>query len=184
MSVRAADGGVERYLVVATVRRPHGVRGELSLALETDRPRVVFRKGRRLLLGDAAGRPTGGAVTVERSRGAPGGGLLLKAEEYSTRNAELEALRGRSLLIPASEAAPADAGELHYLDLIGMTIRADGRTVGTVRSITETQAGEILVLEREGGGELLVPFVRAWIRSVDESGRTMDVEPPEGLLEL
>ena len=184
MPERAAEGGAERYLVVATVRRPHGVKGELSLALETDRPRSVFRKGRRLLLGDAAGRPTGGALTVERTRGAPGGGLLLTAQEFSTRNAELEALRGRSLLINASEAAPADEGELHYLDLIGMTVRADGRAIGQVRSITETLAGEILVLVRPGGGELLVPFVRDWIRAVDETARTLDVEPPEGLLEL
>lgn len=184
MPERAADGGVERYLVVATVRRPHGVKGELSLALETDRPRSVFRKGRRLLLGDAAGRPSGGALTVERTRGAPGGGLLLKAEEFATRNAELEALRGRSLLIKASEAAPAGSGELHYLDLIGMTVRVGTLTIGTVRAITETRAGEILVLDREGGGELLVPFVRDWIRSVDEAARTMEIEPPEGLLEL
>ena len=41
-------------------------------------------------------------------RGAPGGGLLLKAEEYATRNAELEALRGRSLLIPAAVPAEGD----------------------------------------------------------------------------
>lgn len=184
MPERAVDGGGDRYLVVATVRRPHGVKGELSLALETDRPRSVFRKGRRLLLGDAGGRPTGGGLTVERTRGAPGGGLLLKAEEYATRNPELEALRGRSLLISASEAAPADAGELHYLDLIGMAVTVEGRRIGTVRSITETPAGEILVLGREGGGELLMPFVRDWIRSVDEAARTMDMEPPEGLLEL
>lgn len=176
--------GGEPYLVVATIRRPHGIKGELSLALETDRPRAVFRTGRQLLLGDSGGRPTGGALTVQRTRGAPGGGLLLMAEEFSTRNEALEALRGRSLLIPASEAAPAGTNELHYRSLLGMTVRVDGREVGRVRGITETAAGEILVLARTGGGELLIPFVRDWILAVDEAERTLDIEPPTGLLEL
>src|SRR5690606_12193977 len=74
----AAGGG--EYLVVATIRKPHGVRGELALMLETDRPGAVFRKGRRLILGDAIGRPLGRALTVERARSVPDG-LLLKVAE-------------------------------------------------------------------------------------------------------
>ena len=66
--VRAADpaAGGTRYLVVATIRKPHGVRGELALSLETDRPREVFRKGRELRLGDWRGRPSDETLTVER----------------------------------------------------------------------------------------------------------------------
>ena len=59
------SGGGAGYLSVATVRRPHGIRGEIVVALETDRPRAVFRPGRELRLGDASGRPVGGSVTVE-----------------------------------------------------------------------------------------------------------------------
>jgi 16S rRNA processing protein RimM len=176
----AAGGG---YLIVATIRRPHGVKGELALALETDRPTLVFRKGRRLELGDERGRPIGGSLTVERARTVPDG-LLLKAVEFGGRSPELEALRGRSLLIAAQEAAPAAPDELHYRDLIGAQVVVGAHVVGTVREITETAAGELLVLRREGGGELLIPFVRDWIRDYDAIQRRLAIEPPEGLLEL
>ena len=177
----AGAGGV--YLVVATIRRPHGVKGELALALETDRPGLVFRKGRRLELGDARGRPIGSSVTVERARTVPDG-LLLKTAEFEGRTPELEALRGRSLLIEARDAAPAEPDEVHYRDLIGTEVIVGEQSVGVVREITETVAGELLVVRREGGGELLIPLVRDWIRSVDPAQRRMVMELPEGLLEL
>jgi hypothetical protein len=65
---RSDAGGEPGWLVVGTVRKPHGVRGELQLALETDRPDAVFRKGRVLELGDERG-PGGAAVTPS---GRPG----------------------------------------------------------------------------------------------------------------
>lgn len=183
MAVPAAAPLDGAYLVVATVRRPHGVKGEIALALETDRPNLVFRKGRRLLLGDARGRPTGGAVTVERARTVPDG-LLLKAVEFQGRTPELEALRGRSLLIEVADAAPAAPDEVHYRDLLNARVVVREEQVGTVEQITETAAGELLIVRRTRGGELLIPLVRDWIRRFDVETRTLEIEPPEGLMEL
>ncbi|HET8654272.1 MAG TPA: ribosome maturation factor RimM [Longimicrobiaceae bacterium] len=171
------------YLSVGTIRRPHGVRGELAVGLETDRPRSVFRTGRVLLLGDAGGRPTGGTLTVEKVRSQKDG-LLLKAAEFAGRTPELEALRGRTLLIPAAEAAPVAAGEVHYRDLVGMAVWVGGERLGTVRSVVETAAGELLAVERPGRAELLLPFVEAWVRRTDPRAGVLEIEPPEGLLEL
>lgn len=179
------EGGVVEgtYLVVATIRRPHGIKGELALTLETDRPTLVFRKGRQLLLGDDRGRPVGGVLTVERARRVPDG-MLLRAVEFAARTPELEALRGRSLLISAREAAPADADELHYRDLLQAQVLVGDTPLGTIAGITETAAGELLIVRRQAGGELYIPLVRDWIRSFDPAGRRLVIEPPEGLLEL
>ena len=103
MAGAGPSSGGDDLLIVATIRKPHGVRGEVALALETDRPRSVFNRGRVLLLGDARGRPSGGSLTVERARQVPSG-MLLKTVEFASRTPELEALRGRSLLIPATDA--------------------------------------------------------------------------------
>src|SRR5688572_9119148 len=132
--MHAGDG---EYLVVATVRRPHGIKGELYVALETDRPKAVFRAGRSLLLGDSEGRPVGGALTLERARPQKDG-MLIKVAEHDGRTAELEALRGRSLLIPATEAAPSSAEEVHYRDLRGMEVFHGEEKVGTVKGVMET----------------------------------------------
>lgn len=174
--------GVE-YLVVATVRRPHGIKGELFVALETDRPKAVFRAGRTLWLGDAEGRPVGGTLTVERARPQKDG-MLLKLVEHGGRTPELDRLRGHSLLMPANEAAPSAAEEIHYRDLRGMEVFHAEARVGTVRGIMETPGGELLVVQRPRTSDALIPFVKEVVREIDRTGRRIVIEPPEGLLDL
>lgn len=170
------------FLVVATVRRPHGVRGELYVALDTDRPKSVFRAGRVLWIGDAEGRPTGGKLTVERARPMKDG-MLLKMGELVSLTPEVEQLRGRSLMIPAADAAPDQPDEVHYRDLRGMEVHHDGARIGVVQGVMETLGPELLVIRRTSGAELLLPFVKEWV-AVDRGAKRIDVDPPEGLLEL
>lgn len=176
-------GAAGGYLSVATIRKPHGVRGELAIALETDRPRAVFRPGRVLELGDVSGRPVGARLTVQRAR-ATNDGMILKTAEFDSRNPELESLRGRTLLIRADQAAPAAAGEVHYRDLVGLTVMNDDEEVGTVREVLETAGGEMLAVRRPGRPELLIPFVAAWVRKLDRESGVLRLELPQGLLDL
>jgi 16S rRNA processing protein RimM len=177
-----AEAGAE-YLSVATIRKPHGVRGELAIALETDRPRAVFRPGRVLEVGDASGRPLGPRLTVQKARPA-NDGMILKAAEFDGRTPELEELRGKTLLIPADQAAPAAAGEVHYRDLVGLRVVNGAEEVGVVREVLETAAGEMLAVRRSARPELLIPFVAAWVKEIDRSGGVLRLELPQGLLEL
>lgn len=176
----AAEGG---FLIVGTVHKPHGIRGELSVRVETDHPDAVFRPGRALLLGDARGVPTGTRLTVERARPFKGG-LLLKAAEHATRDATVDALRGATLLIPAGEAAPLEENEAFIHQLVGLRVQAGGAVVGTVAEVYEAPAGWYLGVSREGRKELLVPFVRELVRRVDPAEGVVEVELPAGLLDL
>jgi 16S rRNA processing protein RimM len=177
-----AEAGAE-YLSVAIVRKPHGVRGELAIALETDRPRAVFRPGRVLEVGDASGRPLGSRLTVQKARPA-NDGMILKAVEFDGRTPELEALRGKTLLIPAEQAAPAAEGEVHYRELVGLRVVSGAEEVGAVREVLDTAAGAMLAVRRAGRPELLIPFVSAWVKEIDRSGGVLRLELPQGLLEL
>jgi 16S rRNA processing protein RimM len=53
---------------------------------------------------------------------------------------------------------------------------ADGeQPVGTVRALLSLPSCEVLQVERDGGGELLVPLVRDAVRAVDPAARRIDV---------
>jgi 16S rRNA processing protein RimM len=171
------------YLVVGTVRKPHGIRGELLVTIETDEPRRVFRAGRELVVGDAAGRPTDGRLTVERSRPFKDA-MLVKPVGQEGRTELVESLRGATLLIPREEAAPLAEGEVFFHDLPGMRVVADGEVVGTIDHLLDLPAGLLLSIRREAGGELLVPFVREMIRRIDAAERVLELDAPPGLLEL
>lgn len=176
-------GGEGGFLIVGTVHKPHGIKGELAVRVETDHPGAVFGMGRVLLLGDARGHPSGGRITVERARPFKGG-LLVKAVEHAGRDAVVDSLRGATLLIPAGEAAPLEENEAFVHQLIGLRVRAEGEVLGTVGDVYETAAGWYLGVNREGRRELLVPFVRELIRRVDPAEGVVEVELPAGLAEL
>ena len=59
----------------------------------------------------------------------------------------------------------------------------EGTEVGTVAEVLHTAAGELLSVRAEDG-EVLVPFVSAIVTSVSLADQVIEIDPPEGLLEL
>lgn len=180
----APEAGGDRtgYLIVARVRRSHGVHGEILISVDTDRPKQVFRPGRAFLLGDGRGEPAGRTVVLASIR-SMSGGALLKFTGIEDRNAS-DALHGSTLLIPATEAEPAASDEVHYRDLVGMDAVVDGEPLGKVADILEIGPAEMLVIRRKGGKEMLVPFVKEIVRDVDLEARQVRLELPDGFLEI
>jgi 16S rRNA processing protein RimM len=178
------DRAEPEYLIVGTVQKPHGIKGELFVRLETDRPDAVFAPGRALVLGDAKGRRSDAVLTIERAR-AFKGGMLVKVAEHTGRTPEMEELRGRTLLIPRGEAQAPDEGEVFYHDLLGMRVvtAAEGE-IGVIAEVYDAPSGPLLSVAREAGKELLIPFVRETIRRLDAAERVLELEVPAGLLDL
>jgi 16S rRNA processing protein RimM len=158
------------------------VRGEVLVAVETDRPERVFRKGRELEVGDARGEPDGRRVLLEGVRSIAGG-LILKLQGVQDRDA-LDAYRGTTLLIPATEAEPAGQDEVHYRDLVGLSVISEGNTLGKVTGILQIGPSELLEVRRTGGGEMLVPFVAEIVRDVNLDRREVTLHLPDGFLEI
>ena len=79
-----------------------------------------------------------------------------------------------------------DPDEFYDHQLEGLPVRtADGRDMGNVAEVLHTAAGELLAVRREdGAGEVLVPFVAAIVTSVSLADRVIEIDPPDGLLEL
>jgi 16S rRNA processing protein RimM len=182
MPRRAAESS--GYLIVGRIRKPHGVRGELVVGLESDHPERIFTVGRSLLLGGDDARPLAGSLTIERARPFRDDGMLVRFAELTTLDASLQALRGRTLLIPEEEAAPLADDEIFYHQLVGMRVVVEGREIGTVRDVFPTAAADLLQVMRPGGRELLVPFSGEFVVGWDRDAGVLELEPPPGLMEL
>lgn len=172
-----------RYLTVGIVRKPHGIRGELAVRLESDKPEHVFVPGRRLHVADADGRPGARELTVERARPFKHG-ILLKVEEHGGRNETLEALRGCELLVEQEAVAPLEEGEVFSHDVVGTQVRAGEQEIGVVVDVIDAPAGQLLEVRRPDGSELLIPLIAEVVTRLDTEARRVEIEPPAGLLEL
>ncbi len=61
---------------------------------------------------------------------------------------------------------------------------AAGHALGIVADVDDSSANVLFTLQREGGGELLVPFHPDFLVDYDMKERTMALELPEGILDL
>jgi 16S rRNA processing protein RimM len=94
-----------------------------------------------------------------------------------------QALSGQLLWIATEDAADLPAGSYYEHELIGLdVVLEDGSPVGTVSSIMETGAADVLVITGPSG-EHLVPMIRTVIVSVDTDARRILISPPPGLLD-
>jgi len=83
----------------------------------------------------------------------------------------------------AGEFSPAPEGAYYPHELAGLkVVRRGGEELGLVERLIET-AGPDLLEVKAGSKSLLIPFVEAICR-VDRSHGLIEIDPPEGLLEL
>jgi 16S rRNA processing protein RimM len=168
-------------LVVGRIGKPQGIKGEVTLQVRTDDPDSRFAAG-AVLLTDP---PDRGPLTVAASRWQ-NGRLMVAFEGVADRNAA-EQLRETLLQVDArSLPPPEDEDEFHDHVLRGMSAElvAGGR-IGEVVDVLHLPHGDVLVVRRDdNAAEVLVPFVRAMVPVVDVAARRLEVEPPDGLLDL
>jgi 16S rRNA processing protein RimM len=166
-------------LVVGRIARAHGVGGEVAVEVRTDSPDVRFQPG-CVIDTEPADR---GPLTIERARWHSGR-LLVAFTGVSDRTAA-QALRNTMLVVDSASSPSVDEDEYWDHQLVDLAaVTTDGSPLGTVTDILHPPGGDLLVVRRPDGGELLVPFVRAIVPTVDLDTRTVVVDPPDGLLEL
>lgn len=156
-------------LEVGRIGRAHGLRGEVSVSLTSDRDERLA-PGARLYVGDRELVVAAARRHQER--------WLVRFEGVEDRDAA-EALRGELL---AAEPLPTVAGELWVHELVGAGVfDPQGNSIGTVVAVEANPASDLLVVAPAGGGgDVLVPMTFV----VDAQPGRLVVDVPEGLLEI
>jgi len=166
-------------VVVGKVVRPHGLRGQVVVAPETD------FGDQRFAAGAVVWRRAGDDVAALTLTGSQyrAGRWVVGFDGVSTVE-EAEGLRGTELRVPAEARMALGPDEYYQYDLIGCrVVTGDEAEVGLVQTVY-TGAGGTLLGVSQAGGEVLVPLVRAMCPVIDVEGRRIVIDPPEGLLDL
>jgi 16S rRNA processing protein RimM len=186
-------------LVVGQIGKPHGIRGEVSVAVRTDEPEERFVAGsafttevprdRRVSTGPAAAAPdvpyqVPASLVIESVRWHQGRAIV-QFEGAHDRNVA-EALRGVLLQVDSAGLTPPDDPD-EFLDhqLVGLRVESlDGSALGTVDRVDHAPSSDLIVLKKAAGGTALIPFVSQMVPTVDLRGGRILVDLPEGLLDL
>ena len=160
----SSDRG-ERRIALAAVAGAHGVKGEVRLKLFADSVESLARH-ENLHVGGAERR----LLSIRKGK-MP----VARFEGISDRS-EAEALRGSLVEIDRSALPPLEDGEYYHADLVGLAcVDREGQIVGTVAAVENYGAGDLLEVERAGGGRALIPFKRG-IADLEDSRVVLDPE--------
>ncbi len=139
----------DKRIALAAVAGAHGVRGEVKLKLFGDGIESLSKKPAL----------TVGGQPLKLKEVRPGNKTAIARFEGVSSREAAEALRGSLIEIERDALPPLEPGEYYHSDLIGLAcVDGDGTMIGTVASIEDFGAGELLDVEKPDGKRSLIPF--------------------------
>ncbi len=86
-----------------------------------------------------------------------------------------ERLRGCDVAVTRGELGEADEGTLYWVDLVGLEVVDEaGESLGKVETLFETGATSVMVVK--GARQRMIPFVPAYVKSVDRGAQRITVD--------
>jgi 16S rRNA processing protein RimM len=191
------DSDTSSWIVLAHLVRPQGRKGELLAELLTDFPdRFVGREDLFLAKPGFEGSPaearrvdvTSSWLPVGKNQGR----VVLQFSGIETIS-DAEAIAGLDVLVPRERRAHLDAESVYISDLVDCVVFDGNTEVGTVvdvqfSSTTDgsrlAEAAPLLVIQANDGTEILVPFVKAFLESIDPPAKRIVMNLPAGLADV
>ena len=144
-------------LLIGTVLKPQGIRGELKVKTFTDTPSDVKKFGTVYI--------DNVAYKILSFRVGPDGAAYMGLRGIPDRNAA-ELFRGKKLEGDREDAPALDEGRYYIVDILGLACESqDGEFLGTVKEIA-TLSTDVYTIEKDGK-KILFPVVNGVIVDVD-----------------
>lgn len=165
-----------------------GIKGAIKVKPFAADPQALFSSKRWYLQPNDAPRPPGARpvqplpllLRVVQAK-EQGDGVVATVQDLADRDAA-QALAGARIFVPRASFPTPDENEFYWVDLIGLSVvNRQGLGLGTVAGLIET--GPHCVLRLRSGvaddavaAEILIPFVGAYIDTVDLPGKRILVD--------
>ena len=202
-----------QWVALARIRRPQGRKGEVFADILTDFPEKFAQRRQLWLLADLEGngaftpriKPAESkqALASQSISPAPAprkveliahwlhkGGIVLHFEGVDSISAA-ETLAGLTVAIPRADRAPLAEDEVYIADLIGCTLYDVAKPdapilVGQIEGVDRTAGPVALLAVRSATSaeEILIPFAKSYLRTIDLAAKRVEMSLPEGLVDL
>jgi 16S rRNA processing protein RimM len=185
------DSGNTAFITIARLAKVQGRVGEISAELYTDFPER-FEQRRTLY---AWTPESGERRELHLEEFWPHkGGMVFKFEGVDSIE-EAEKLLRSEIQIPAQERAELEPGACYVSELLGCLVlevsgaeqgeQSAGRAIGTVVDVNfGAGTAPLLIVNNESGREFMIPFVEGFTKKLDLKGKRIEMQLPEGMLEL
>jgi 16S rRNA processing protein RimM len=164
------------YLAVGSLRRPHGVDGEILMEVLTDFPERI-QAGMTVFLG---GKHHPATISQVRNHN---NGLLLSFEGMDSPES-VGRFRNQPVYVPTVGRPELPKGQYYFHQILGIHVVDDlGNELGLLTDILETGANDVYVVTSNEGQEILLPAIKDVVLNVDLPTKKMTVHIIPGLID-
>lgn len=185
------------WIVLAHLLRPQGRKGELLAELLTDFPdRLAGRESLFLAPPQFRGAPHEARQIIVVSSWLPvgknKGRIVLELAGINSISAA-ESLTGLDLVVPEDSRAPLEDGSAYISDLTGCTVYDRDTPIGEVTGVEFPSSPDgiplddvpsLLEVQSSEGHEILIPYAKAFLISVDLDAKKIVLQLPSGLVDI
>lgn len=169
----------EDCFYLGKIVRKHSFKGEVVIKLDTDEPElyqemesVYVDFGNNLV-----------PFFIEKSSLHKGNQLRVQFEDVYSE-ADADAILKSDIYLPLTLLPKLSGDQFYFHEIIGFkVVDSVFGEVGIIVKINETAAQPLFEIDREGK-EVFIPMVDEFIKKVDRANKTIEVQTPDGLIEL
>lgn len=159
------------------VIKTHGLKGELIIKLDVDVPPDYQDLESVFILKDEKLIPFFiSQIKIQKDT------ARVSLEEVDTIEKAAEIVKCDAYL-PLSMLPELPEGEYYFHDLVGCTVYEEDKALGPVKEVMDLSGNELICIVYEGK-EVLIPIQDEIFRKVSISQKRIDVNLPNGLLEI
>lgn len=189
---------IRLWLVVAHLLRPQGLKGELLAELLTDFPERFKERPDAFLAppefnGTASEAQSVRIISSWLPVGRNKGRIVLHFAGINSISAA-QAVTGLDVIVPFEDRLPLDEESVYISDLAGCTLYDKDAVIGVVEDVQFAMtpdgsarledAAPLLKVKSGEGDDVLVPFAKTMIRHLDIARKRIDMDLPDGLIEV
>jgi 16S rRNA processing protein RimM len=180
--VSAASRPGTTQLRVGRLTKAHGLKGALKVELYTDEPERRFVPGATFTLQVPTSSPWHGKTLELAELRWYNGHAVAFFVDVPDRDAAESLVKAILWVDQDVTELPEEQDAWYDHQLVGLRALRDGADVGLVVRVDHFPAQDLLAI-KTGDREVLVPFVAAFVPTVDIAAGTVTLTPPPGLFE-
>ena len=175
----------EDWLVVGIITSSHGVGGKLNVKSLSDFKERFTQPGKRWIQKYDEKPIPCNLISGFQKPGKES--FIISLEGIKDRN-KAESLKQYKLLVKNNDIPKLKDNEFHLNELINLDVRisveSEIKVIGKVVDLITENNNLIVIRLNQNNRNVLIPFVKEIVTTIDKNNKYLIIDPPKGLLDL
>ena len=173
------------WLVIGIITSSHGVEGKLNVKSLSDFKERFTQPGKRWIQKHDEEPIPCNLISGTQKPGKDS--FIISLEDIKDRN-EADNLKQYKLLVKSNDIPKLKINEFHLNQLLDLDVKLHNengiKVIGKVVDLITENNNLIVIKLNKNNRNVLIPFVKEIVTTIDKKNKYLIIDPPKGLLDL